>query len=675
MAGIITISPGHDASYPWRQIGTSAEPEKAAQAGADYYMSPAEKGGEPPGRWQGGGLADLGFREHQVIDRQVFERLYGEFADPRDPSGESRLGRAPQRFRAAEDIYSQLLALEPGATADRRAQLMIEAKTQVRAPVQYFDATFSVSKSITLLHASAMANAAAAASAGDNEAAAYWEQAAADVWECIQAGNRAGLDYLQQEAGYTRSGYHGRQATGGPPAGRWEDAHRFIIGSFAQHTSRDGDPQLHIHNLILNRVMRERDGAYRTLDSRGLYEHRGAAAAIATLVMESALSRQFGVSWIRRADGHGREVAGVSQELMDEFSARRESISALTAQLAEAFEAQHGYVPDARALGKLRQWANHASRRAKEAGPLDLAAEARRWAAQARAREAGAIEPLMPAVTSRRGPAAAAPAPVRPLTPGQELDLTAQALARVQEAQPTWRKADLIRHLGELLPDEVACPDDESARALLLEVAARALAGITGPLLLRLEAPEWPRVPDSLRRADGRSVYRPHGGTRYATQAQLTMEAQLMALAQQAGAPRLAPELAAGLLGADQAQLEAQLRAAAHSAGEAHETTGSGLRLDQATAAFIAVTSDRRAEILVGPAGSGKTRTAAEVARIWREAGIGEVYGLTTSQAARNVLREAGVDLADNTAEFLGHLEGSRHARGTKLVRPWTKRR
>jgi hypothetical protein len=27
------------------------------------------------------------------------------------------------------------------------------------------------------------------------------------------------------------------------------------------------------------------------------------------------------------------------------------------------------------------------------------------------------------------------------------------ARARVQEAQPTWRKADLIRHLGEMLPD------------------------------------------------------------------------------------------------------------------------------------------------------------------------------------------------------------------------------
>jgi len=99
----------------------------------------------------------------QVIDRAVFERLYGQFVDPRDPAGQSRLGRARQRFRSAEEIFAVLVASEPEATAERRALLIIEAKSQVRTPVQYFDVTFSVSKSITLLYASAMANAARAA--------------------------------------------------------------------------------------------------------------------------------------------------------------------------------------------------------------------------------------------------------------------------------------------------------------------------------------------------------------------------------------------------------------------------------------------------------------------------------------------------------------------------------
>ena len=112
--------------------------------------------------------------------------------------------------------------------------------------------------------------------------------------------------------------------------------------------------------------------------------------------MESALSRDLGVGWTVRADGHGREVAGVSQQLMAQFSSRRQTISELTVRLAAEFRNQHGYAPDARALGKLRQWANHASRAAKDGEPLDVAAEARRWAAQARAGEAGALEPLLP---------------------------------------------------------------------------------------------------------------------------------------------------------------------------------------------------------------------------------------------------------------------------------------
>ena len=48
------------------------------------------------------------------------------------------------------------------------------------------------------------------------------------------------------------------------------------------------------------------------------------------------------------------------------------------------------------------------------------------------------------------------------------------------------------------------------------------------------------------------------------------------------------------------------------------------------------------------------------------------MYGLTTSQAARDVLHEAGVDLAANTADFLGHLTGAREARGPKALRPGT---
>jgi hypothetical protein len=62
---------------------------------------------------------ELGFRAGQLIERDVFERLYGQFIDPRDPSGQARLGRAPQQFRSADQIYAVLGGV--GAGGDRGA--------------------------------------------------------------------------------------------------------------------------------------------------------------------------------------------------------------------------------------------------------------------------------------------------------------------------------------------------------------------------------------------------------------------------------------------------------------------------------------------------------------------------------------------------------------------------
>ena len=127
----------------------------------------------------------------------------------------------------------------------------------------------------------------------------------------------------------------------------------------------------------------------------------------------------------------------------------------------------------------------------------------------------------------------------------------------MQTAQPTWTEADLIRHLGERLPAHVGAMSAPDAAALLPALARQALATEA----VTLSAPEWPRVPDCLRRASGESLYIPHGAARYATSAQLTLEERLLAQAQETGAPRLQPATAAHLLGAEQAHLEAQLQA------------------------------------------------------------------------------------------------------------------
>jgi hypothetical protein len=250
--------------------------------------------------------------------------------------------------------------------------------------------------------------------------------------------------------------------------------------------------------------------------------------------------------------------------------------------------------------------------------------------------------------------------------PGQlEVSRAAQkAVALAQQDKSAWTRADVIKYLGRVLPRTGM--DPAAAAALLEEVADRALASEFEPVAC-LEAPEPAEVPASLRRADGRSVYQRHGGVRYATHAQLTMEQRMVALARASGAPRLDRAAVARALGADLAQLEAALAGRAQDSDDARTRTG--LRTDQAAAALSVLTDGRRVSVINAPAGSGKTWVLAAAGQAWAAAGRGRVIGITPSQSARNTLA-AGVPECYNTAQFLGHLPGRRGARGPIQLRP-----
>ncbi|MBV8506933.1 MAG: AAA family ATPase, partial [Alphaproteobacteria bacterium] len=240
-----------------------------------------------------------------------------------------------------------------------------------------------------------------------------------------------------------------------------------------------------------------------------------------------------------------------------------------------------------------------------------------------------------------------------------ELSRAAQkAVALAQQEKSTWTRADVIKYLGRVLPRSGMNP---AAAALLLEdLADRALRAEFEPVVC-LEAPEPAEVPRSLLRADGRSVYQRHGGTRYATRAQLAMEERMLTQARASGAPRLTRGQAARALGADTAQLEDALTG---HAPDAHAPrTRTGLRADQAAAAMSALTDGTRVSVINAPAGSGKTHVLTEGGNAWAAAGLGPVIGITAAQSARNTLA-AGVPVSYNAAQFLGHLPGRRGARG-----------
>jgi conjugative relaxase-like TrwC/TraI family protein len=547
---MLTIASGYDPLYLTRAVATGRE---------NYYLSAVAEHGEPPGVWTGLGCLELGLAVGSEVDNKVMERLYGAFLDPRDPTRKTTLGRAPSGFDGNNDKVAariaSLLAAEPEASPERRDQLIMQALKEQRAAVYFFDATFSVPKSVSLLHASFQVRAQQAHETGRDDEARQWTARAQAVWDGIMAGNQAMLDYLQQEAGYSRAGYHSKGS------GRFADAHQWVIASFAQHTSRDNDPQLHVHNAILNRVLREDPlasrpcarQAWRTLDGAALYAAKPAAGAIAERTLAEYLADRLGVQTIARPDGNGWEIAGISEELRDQFSSRRRAIGSRLQELIGEYERKHHKVPNARAVWSMAQFVTLDSRQAKAHSAPAREALLVHWEAQSRRAETGALSAIPDTVLGRREPGADAGPPS-----GADLDRILAA-ADAQRSRATFSRYELTRMINRYLPDHLGGLSGEQVTRLLDELTTQALRPGGPADAVLLTAPEMVPVPEAYRRADGLSLWRRHGAEIYTTRAMLDTEARLLRAAAHNGAPKIAPERAAAMLGADRARVEARL--------------------------------------------------------------------------------------------------------------------
>ena len=428
-------------------------------------------------------------------------------------------------------------------------RLLTEARSEYEGPVgvQYFDTTFSVDKAISLAHASALASAVEAKQSGDLKLAVQWEERAAGIWAEIEKSVRLYVNYMQQESGFVRTGHHGRRIDG-LDTGRVEDAHDIPVAVFPQHTSRNGDPQLHVHVLWLNKVRTVRDGQWRAVDARGLYRSKGAGSALAAFALETGLARRFGFEWAYRPASKGRVIAGFPGKAIAQFSSRRAQITKTTLKLAQEYERDRGHAPDQRALASMRQFANNRTRRPKQAGPLDFARLLRDWEKTSADAELGTLRDLARTIW-RATPRARADATHMvaqlasrgELTHAQEHAAMSAGLAHAQESRAAWGRPHLIHCIAAHLPDHAIGQNQEHAWHILEDLTDRALAGQAGEDVLRLDAPEWPQVPDTLRRASGESIYRSHGTELYATRSQLSLEQQLLADAKPASRSRRTP--------------------------------------------------------------------------------------------------------------------------------------
>ncbi|MGH8879045.1 MAG: MobF family relaxase, partial [Stackebrandtia sp.] len=600
----------------------------------------------PPGRWYGKGAEALGLTG--LVDNDDMTALYEQFIDPRDPAfrnraewgDAARLGHAGRRYATAEEIYAKALEFEPDAPPERREELRLEAGKRARSNVAFHDATFSVQKSVTVLHTAFEAQEVSARGAGDDAAAEAWGTHRKAVEAAIWAGNNAALGYLSARAGYSRVGHHGGQA------GRYIDAPDWTVASFFQHDNRNHDPQLHIHNAIFNRVQCS-DGVWRTLDGNALYAHRGAAAAVGERTMEEHLTRSLGVRFATRPDGKAREVVGIRQGVLGLFSSRRRAITAKTRELAAAFEARFGREPNSLELDRLQRRATFATRKAKSREGETEAQRLDRWDRELRGEIAGGLGEV--AHTVLAGAAGGHPKAGR-FSP---VAVIQTALADVQASKAAWTRADLVRAINTALPDYLGGLDAAQITTLVEGLVDEAIAH---SVQLTADAPGAASVPDELCLADGRSVYDKPAGPKYATTEHVRSERVLRTTAIERGAPALAPGSA-----------EAFVTGLAES--------GIELGADQAAAVAGVLTSGARIEALVGPAGTGKSFVIGALARAWQDPNLWDdrrrlVVGLAASQIATDVLAGEGLS-ARNISRWLATQQRLANGQAVADDRAW----
>jgi hypothetical protein len=636
----VTIATGFDVDYYLDQVAV----------GADYYLD----AGEPPGIWAGAAAPGLGLSGE--VDPDVMRALYHHNVGPDGvPLGAAR--KSPEReakrtWQQIEDaIAARIAELGPVfATPAAIREIRLSERSKARSKTPYYDLTFSAEKSVSLAWAAARA---AAIRARDEEREQDGEQPgeqagaetsparvlteryealARSVEAAAMTGADAMLAYVEKNGAIVRTGHHSANS------GEWRDAAGFVAAKFLQHTSRSNDPQLHIQVAALNKAQRADGGdeKWRALDGRQLWQLRLGASAHGGAAEAQALAR-MGLALVKRADGNGYEIGGVSQQTMDAFSRRTKDIEARVTREVADYEARYG-PPSRAALYKIRKTVTVNTRAPKgkpgssaKRGPSKeeaAVAEARlmEWIEQAQAEHAQALETLWDDIAEH---AAAHPEakPSSMPSESERAEIVRAAVAEVQRQNAAWSRSQLLWELYRQLPVLPAAADWE---AYLEELADDALGNrVEDANVLQIgHVPDVVDVAPLGQRRNGTSVFRKPNENQYTTVEHLDREEWILRESK-----RSAPQLVT--------------REAAEAA-----LAGTDLDYDQKIAARGLLTSAQLVTSLVAPAGSGKTHVMGPVSRAWMAETGGRVIGLTLSQNASHEMYKAGVGEAWNIARF-----------------------
>ncbi|MFL6163578.1 MAG: MobF family relaxase [Jatrophihabitantaceae bacterium] len=678
------LSAGDGYTYLIRQVAAHDSTERGYDSLGDYYT---EKG-ESPGRWWGAGLAWLGV-SGEVSEAQM-RALFGEGRHPDADKIEAaliaqghsaaaatsatKLGQA-YRIREGSTEWQRRLArayvahnngrgvkwdtaIPEGDRAGIRTKVAEQffADTYGRAPLEDrelsgflaqesrrtstavagYDCTFSPVKSISAL----------------------WAIAPAEVRGAIRAAHEAAVDralgWLEAHAAYTRVGGGGVAQV---------ETRGLLVAVFTHRDSRNGDPQLHTHAAVSNKVQ-TLDGRWLALDGRVIHELTVAASEFYNTAMEEEFTARLGGSFVDTVSGSGRrpirELHGIDPRLLELFATRRVELVERREQLAADFHTAHGRQPTPLEMIHLAQRANLETRVSKHQ-PRSAGDQHRLWRYLAgkalgikpeqvgaeQARAAGvtlAADPPTQNFANSAGPTLDAAAVEKLVAKQTELVLRLVSRERsvwqwrhvYAEAQRRLRAENLPAPLREELASAV------TDRVLESEYSVAVGADLDAGLA----------VPAGLRRRDGSSVFQRVGGQKYTSQQVLAAERRVLA--------------AAGL-GGGRAATQADV-AVAVLEWQANDTSRL-LNTSQERLAYEMACSGRRVQLALAPAGTGKTTAMGILATAWRNSG-GEIVALAPQAAAAQQLSHAlGGSKADTLDKLVWELERTAAERRPEWVR------
>ncbi|MEC5193300.1 MULTISPECIES: MobF family relaxase [unclassified Arthrobacter] len=543
-----------------------------------YYM----KAGTPQGHWLGSGLQGVSRTRGDVVTEPDANALFDHAVHP--------------------DTGTPLGRPHGQPTVVQKSQ----GQTETRHAVVGFDLTFSVPKSVSVLWALSPR--------------ALQDQILQTHHDAVDAT----LQWLEESVIHTRAGRNGVAHLGTLGA---------IAAAFDHWESRAGDPQLHTHLVIANRVQRITDDAWVTLDSRTLYKAAVAASEHYNGLLFDALHRDLGTDADVRepaADTHNpsQQLTGVDQVLIREFSNRSRLIDLETDRLVAEWTASHSDPPTATTTIKLRQQATLSTRRPKPETAAPLHQLSAQWRARA---AANGFEPsLVLANTVRRSHAA----------PYRTGDFTADWIdsvgsltrERVATKRATWNRWNLLAEAERVCAD-IRC-NTPADRNTMIDAVATAAENQSVPLNeYRYTVPV--NAQPGLLFAN-RSIFDFHGSRLYTDTATLANEDIVMAARNDDGGPAVSSAVAMETL-----------------AGYKHRGRLE-LHSDQRAAAARTLLSGNRLDAVVGPAGTGKTTTLGAVKATWEaEFGAGTVVGLAPAAASADVLGRELAMATENVAKWL----------------------